>query len=286
MNLKFSLSVSTFVLTCVLCVAPFANAQSIVAEKPKDAPKTTKPKKVEQPKPAKLDKNNLTAEQVVETVIFYSGGRAALGQIRKTEVETGRITRFAQNGGTDDSTYERFLIRGETVEKDRVRVNQKLSATEYSLIYSANKVFGIINDSTFEPRDEATDSFQATIHQGLDALLRYKENGSTLALIGKEKQMGVELYTVDITDKLNHTTRFNISAKLFRVNSLEYTIKPKAEGAKPVKYVRRFYDYRLAQNLLVPFRSTLNADGKEIEELNLSTMTYGAKIPETQFQAV
>jgi hypothetical protein len=230
---------------------------------------------------------NYTAEQVAETVLFAyggAGGRNTLSQIRKTEIETGRSTRIAADGKPEDSTYEKRIMRGESQEKDRVRINQKLPQAEYALIYDAAKTFGIINNATFTPREEADRNFQAQIFHGLDALLRYKENGSTLKLIGKNKNMNVEYYVLDVTDKQNRTTRFNISAKFFRVHSLEYSLAL-TEGGTPVKFVRKFYDYRGAQGTLVPYRSVLQADGKQIEETNILTVTFGTKIDENQFQA-
>jgi hypothetical protein len=227
---------------------------------------------------------NLNAEQVAEIAIIAYGGRPILTQIRKTELETGRTTRFLADGKTEESSYERRVMRGESLEKDRVRVNQRLPQAEYALIYDAAKTFGIINNTTFTPREEADRSFQAQIFHGLDVLLRYKENGSTLKLAGKEKSMGVEYYALDVIDKQNRTTRFNISAKLFRVQSLEYTESLTAGGA-PVKFVRKFSDYRPAQGTLVAYLTRLSADGKQIEENNVLTVTYGMRIEETQFQA-
>ncbi|HYP49702.1 MAG TPA: hypothetical protein VEQ34_02085, partial [Pyrinomonadaceae bacterium] len=120
-------------------------------------------------------------------------------------------------------------------------------------------------------------SFQNQLWHGLEALLRYKENGSTLALGGKEKRMNVEYYVLDVTDKQNRQTRFFISTKQLRVMALEYT-----EAA--VKHTRRFYDYRYAQGTLVPYRTTLSAGSRQIEETTVSTVTYGQKIEEEIFQ--
>lgn len=268
----------------------FAGAGVIVApaqNQPENREKQEKKEKQEKPKPISFDLKNPTAEQVAELAIYAYGGfggRNTLQQIRKTEVETGQIRRFAEDGKTDESSYERRIMRGATLDKDRVRVNQKTPQAEYALIYDTTKTFGVINNTTFTPRTEADRAFQAQMFHSLDALLRYKENGSTLKLAGKDKNMNVEYFILDVTDKHEHTTRFNISAKTFRVQSLEYTMAL-VEGATPVKFIRRFYDYRFAQGTLVPYRSVLYADGKQLEETNVLTVTYGTKIEETQFQA-
>lgn len=256
-----------------------------VKERSKESDKKKSEKKSEKaPKPEKIDPDNLTAEQLAEVVIANFGGREGLATIRKTEVERGKITRFAESAPPQDSTYEKHIIRGENQEKDRVRVDQKQIEAQYALVYDANKTFGIINNAVFVPREEAHNNFQATIFHGLDALLRYKENGSTLKLINKDKQMGVDLYHLDVIDKQNRTTRFNISSKLYRVISLEYELALAANAA-PTKFVRKFYDYRRAQGTLVPYRSVLYADSKPVEETNLSTITFGMKIEDAEFQS-
>jgi hypothetical protein len=268
-------------LSIVLCLAPFLeiNAQE----------KNEKAEKPKQEKPKQFDIKNLAADQLAETVIIAYGGfggRNTLSQIRKTEVERGELKRFASDGVTvsDKSTYERRITRGDNIEKDRVRIDQKLPQAEYALIYDTTKTFGLFNNAIFTPREEADRSFKANIFHSLDTLLRYKENGSTLNLVGKDKQMNVEFYILDVTDKQKRTTRFNISAKMFRVQSLEYSMAT-AEGATPTKFVRKYYDYRAAQGTLVPYRTVLYVDGKPIEEANTFTVSFGTKIEETAFQA-
>ena len=89
--------------------------------------------------------------------------------------------------------------------------------------------------------------------------------------------MGVDFYLLDVTDKQNRKTRFYVSSKSFRVMMLEYE-----EGG--VKYKRKFYDYNYAQGTLVPYRSVLWANDKQIEETDIGTITFGQKIEEAMFQ--
>ncbi len=90
--------------------------------------------------------------------------------------------------------------------------------------------------------------------------------------------MGVDYYPLEVSDKENRKTKFFISAKTFRVMWLEYT-----EDA--VKYQRKFYDYRLAQGTLVPYRTILSANDKQIEESTISISTFGQKLDEEIFKA-
>lgn len=236
------------------------------------------------------DKNKkeatLTADQVAESVVFiYSNrlGRGFLEQIRRNGVERGRVTRIGTDGRTEEATYERRFVRGENSVKDKIRLDQKLSSAEYSLVYGDGRTFGIVNGSQFEPRQEAATDFLAQQWHGLDALLRYKENGSTLKLVGKDTQQGVDFYVLEVTDKEKRNTRYYISTKTLRVMRLDY--EAAAEGsATPVKYMRKFYDYRVAQGTLIPYRSVLYEDGKQTQESKVLSVTYGIKMDDTYFQ--
>jgi len=230
----------------------------------------------------------LTADQIAESVIFiYSNrlGRAVLEQVRRNGVERGRVTRLGADGRTEEATYERRFVRGESSAKDKIRLDQKLPSAEYSLVYGSGRTFGIVNGSQFEPRRTATTDFLSQQWHGIDALLRYKENGSALKLIGKDIQQGVDFYVLEVTDKEKRSTRYYISTKTLRVMRLDYE-ESAAEGSATslVKYMRKFYDYRAAQNTLVPYRSVLYEDGKQTQESHVLSVLYGIKMDDSYFQ--
>jgi hypothetical protein len=221
----------------------------------------------------------VTAEQVAETVIYLNGTRDGLKHVRHSGIERGLIKRTRGEGKVEEVTYERRFIQGETIDKDRIRLEQKMPTAEYALIYSNGQFWGIINEAVFTPRQDATQDLMSPQWHGLDAIMRYKENGSTLNYVGREKQKGIDLYIIDVTDKEQHKTRFYVSAKTGRVLMLEYE-----EAGVAGKFMRKFYDYRVAQGTLVPFRSLLYKDDKQVEEMQIMTVTYGLKIDEAQFQ--
>lgn len=270
---SFALSVS-IILTGVF---------AIVAQQATPTPTPAKEEKKDNKQDNKPNPNQaVTAEQVAESAVLiyglYVGGRPGLNQIRKTAVERGKINITNADGTLDQANYEKRSLRGESLEKEKVRLDQEFPTARFALIYKDSKISGLFNDSVFTPREDASLAFTNQIWRGLEGLLRYKENGSTLVLNGKEKQNGVEFYSLDVTDKSNRTTRFFISAKFFKVMWLEYT-----EGG--IKYTRKFSDYRYAQGTLVPYRSVLLANNKQIEEVTISTVTFGQKIEEDVFQA-
>lgn len=226
---------------------------------------------------------NFTAEQVVESTIFIYGSRPVLAQIRRNGLERGRITRQTTDGKTEEATYERRFVRGESSEKDKIRLDQKLPTMEYSLIYGEGRLWGIINGTAFIPRPDTAQTFLSQQRHSVDTLLRYKENGATLTLVGKDKQKGLELYIIDLVDKDKQSTRYYISTKSLHVLWLEYEEAPAPE-ATPVKYTKKFMDYRYAQGTLIPYRTVLLEDGRQTQENRIMNVTFGIKLDDSLFK--
>ena len=241
-----------------------------------------------QQKPEKVDPKSprvFTAEQVAESAVFLYGGRELLAKIRRNGVERGRICKpTCDVGKTEEATYDRRFVRGESMDKDKIRLDQKMPTLEYSLIYGSGRLWGIINGSSFTPRQDAADAFLAQHRHSIDNLLRYKENGSTVTLIGKDKQKGLDLFVVDVINKDKQSTRYYISSKTLRVLWLEYE-EPAPGGSTPLKYSRKFMDYRYAQGTLVPYRSVLLEEGKQIQETRILNVTYGTKLDDALFKS-
>src|SRR5262249_16483546 len=187
------------------------------------------------------------------------------------------------DGRAEETRYELRFVHGDKPEKDKFRVDNKTAQTEYSLVWGEGRLFGIINGATFTPRADATAEFISNQAHSIDALLRYKENESKVSSAGKDKQQGVDLYVIDLVDKADRKTRYFISAKTFRVLSLEYEETPFG-GSTPVKYTKRFYDYRIAQGTQLPYRIVLLEDGKQTVERHILTVQYGVKMEDSLFQ--
>lgn len=226
---------------------------------------------------------DFTAEQIAESVILISGTRPGLAQVRKTGVENGRMSRMTPEGRPEEVRYQKRFMAGEKIEKDKIRLDQKTPQTEYTLIKNGERVFGIINGAPFTPRADTAAEFLSQQTHSIEALLRYKENDSKLASAGKDKQQGIDLYVIDLTDKANNKTRYFVSVKSLRVLWLEYE-ESAAEQTTPVKYMKRFYDYRYAQSTLVPYRTVVFVDGKQTVETRVMTVTYGVKMEDAVFQ--
>lgn len=275
-------------MTLALALGCLAAGESLFKQKAlaQDASKPT-PTQTPKPNEAPIPRSgkDLNAEQVAELVIYASGlTRERIAQIQRSGVERGRITRLNAEGRNEELTYERRFMRGETSEKDKVRLDQKMPTMEYSLVYSGGRVWGIINGTTFTPRQEAIADFLSGRQHSIGALLRYKEDGATLNYIGKEKQKNIEMWVLDLIDKEKRRTRYYVSTQKWRVLWLEYEETPPGAD-KPVQFRRTFHDYRYAQGQLYPSRSVLYADGKQTEETNVSIVTFGLKLDDSVFQS-
>jgi hypothetical protein len=280
---------STFVVLIPLSrTIPVVAASQDPRTAPPQDPRTQDPKaqdpKNPQPKPAetKPQKGEYTAEQVAESVILIYGTRPGLEQIRRNGVERGKITRFNADGNAGEETsYERRFVRGENLVKDKIRLDQKLPTMEYSLIFDDGKLWGVINGAAFTPKQEASDEFISQHHHSIEALLRYKECGSTVTLVGKDAQKGLDLFVLDLTDKDKRKTRYYISARSLRILWLEYE---EGNPGAAVKYTRKFLDYRIVQQTLVPYRIILTTDGRQSQETRVLTITYGVRVSDSIFK--
>ena len=269
-------------------LVPVSAQETKPKEKPPEKAQETK---APEPKPQKenKDKENkdnkgetkYTAEQVVESVILIYGTRPGLEHIRRNGLERGKIVRYNTEGNAEEANYERRFIRGENLDKDKIRLDQKLPTMEYSLIFGEGKLWGLINGAAFTPRQDASANFLSQHHHSIDLLLRYKECGATVTLVGKDQQKGLDLYVVDLTDKESRKTRYYISSKSLRILWLEY--EEGVPGGPAVKYVKKFLDYRPVQQTLVPYRTVLLEDGRESQEVRVLTITYGIKVSDSIF---
>ena len=263
-------------------VAAVSAQQPAASPKPEEPKQDKKDEKKDQKKSNSKDQpQNYTAEQIAESVIVvyaFPTGRTKLNQIRKTEVERGKLVLTGADGQVTNANYQRWAARPETGGAAKIRYEQELPTATYSLISSGDKIFGIYNDTVFQPREDARLLFNARNAHSIDALLWYKENESTLTVAGRDKILGVEYHLLDLTDKQGNKTRFYISAKFFRVMMLDYE-------TNGIKHVRKFRDYRYAQGVLVPFFSELRVGDKVVEEVRVGTITFAQKVDETMFQA-
>lgn len=222
----------------------------------------------------------VTADGVVETAIFIyglGGGRPRLDQIRKTTIEKGFTKHTGADGKVQQGDYETSIIRSSDLYSEKIRMDRNFADARYSLIWADGKTTGLYSTTFFIPDDAVVRGFEDGIFRGLEGLLRYKENGSTLELAGREKDLGVEFFLIDVTDKSGRKTRYYISVKSFQVKMLTYE-------HNGVKYKRKFYDYNYVQGTLVPSHTVLYADGKIVEDTQIKSISFGQQVNSELFR--
>lgn len=261
-----------------LATALFAPAAARAQETQQDKKEPAKP--VEDARQGKG--KTYTAEQIAETVVLVFGSRPGMAQIRRTGVERGTITRTTDDGRSESIPYSRVFKRGDTYDKDKIRLDQRLPSLEYSLIYSDGKVTGVLRGTPFTPKEADVSTILSDRVHGIDALLRYKESGATVKFVGNESQKGLDLWVLELTDKSANATRYYISAKSGRILWLEYD-QPSTPGSPPSKFKRTFHDYRVVQGTLVPYRTVLYEGDRKLEESQVLTVTYGVKTEDSVF---
>jgi len=253
-------------------------------------------KKLEQDKVKPNEPKLTQAEANVELSILAYGGRKALETARGATQEEGTI-RLATDQGDLVGAYKLRSLRKEKSWLDLLRVDLELSASDagsrgstapaikYIIGFNGATVWSAQNNQYVNPRPEAEVAFRAQLTREYTALLRYKEDGSKIDYIGPETIVGVETTALDLTNPNGEKTRYWIStgSKIkpgtFRILHAEYDLKL-AEGKPPTKYHIAYYytPIRVVQNTLVPSRRVMTQDGKFVQEISLTNITYSAKL--------
>jgi hypothetical protein len=235
-------------------------------------------------------------ETIVEVTILAYGGRPNLEAARKSAQEIGSI-RLATDQGDINGTYNMRSMRREKSWLDLLRVDLDLSPptsaqqqgaapeVKYTVAFNGASVWSAQNSQYITPRPDAEAAFRAQLTHDYTTLLRYKEDGSKIELIGPETVVGIDTHVIDLTLPSGEKTRYWISKEFYRVLHLEYQLSI-GQGQEPTKYrLSYFYTpFRVVQNTLVPTRRVMYQNGKFVQEIKLNTITYSAKIEPEVFQ--
>jgi hypothetical protein len=254
-----------------------------------------KAKKQEEAKAAQVKLTQ--AETYIELAIIAYGGRKQLETARAAIQEGGTI-RLATDQGDLTGNYLLRSIRKEKSSQDLLRVDLELSGAEnaqgqspppikYVIGFNGASVWSAQNGQYVNPRAGADIAFRAQLTHEYMALLRYKEDGSKLDYVGPESVVGVDTFVIDLTNPDGEKTRYWLSTKTYRVLHCEYELKL-VEGQPPTKYRIDYYytpfSAAVVQNTLLPVRREMKQDGKFVQEIKLTNVSYSAKIDPEIFQ--
>lgn len=236
------------------------------------------------------------AQAITEFAIIGYGGRKALEAARASIQEEGTI-RLATDQGDITGSYTMRSIRQEKSWQDLLRVDLELTPPEeaqrqgaptsikYVAAFNGATVWSAQNDQYINPRPEVVAAFRAQLTHDFSTLLRYKEDGSKVEVVGPETITGIDTVALDLTTPDGEKTRYWISKKFYRVVRLEYELKLSDEQPATKYRISYFYTpHRVVQNTLVPSRRVTMQDDKFVQEVTLTNVNYSAKLDPQIFQ--
>ncbi|HKQ08434.1 MAG TPA: hypothetical protein VJ464_25160 [Blastocatellia bacterium] len=289
--------VFALLLIAFITGAPLAIAQRPAAPaQQKDDSKLPSDKELEKKKAeAKATQTKLSpVELLVETAIFAYGGRKGLETARAAIQEEGTI-RLASDQGDLTGNYSLRAMRREKSWQDLLRVDLEMMspgsadgnrpAIKYVIGFNGASVWSAQNGQYMTLNPSAERAFRAQLTHEYTALLRYKEDGSKIELVGPDTVVGVETNMIDLTTPNGDKTRFWVSVKTYRVVQCEYEVKLD-DSQPPTKYLLKYFytPFKVVQNTLVPVRRLMTQDGKFVQEIIINTAVYSAKIDPEVFQ--
>jgi hypothetical protein len=233
-------------------------------------------------------------ETIVELTIIAYGGRKQLETVRAAIQEEGTIRLVTDQGDLTGDISLRSMRR-EKSWQDLLRVDLNLlppgaeprpgAGVKYTIGFNGASVWSAQNNQYVNPRPDADASFRAQLTHEYMALLRYKEDGSKIELVGPETVVGVDTNVIDLTNPIGEKTRYWVSTKTYRILHTEYELK-RSESQTPTKYRISYYytPFRVVQNTLVPIRRVMTQDGKLVQEIIINNITYSAKLDPEIFQ--
>jgi hypothetical protein len=233
-------------------------------------------------------------EVIVETAIIAYGSRTALKAARGSVEEQGTI-KLATDQGDITGEYRMRSIRKDKSWADLLRNDLDLKPPQpaqragaapqvkYVIAFNGASVWSAQNGQYVNPRPEAEAAFRAQLTHDYTNLLRYKEDGSKIELVGPDTVVGIDTNVIDLTLPDGQKTRYWLSAKTYRILHMEYDLK--VGDSAPLKFRVSYYPpFRVVQNTLAPARRVMEQNGKVVQEITVNTFTFSAKIDPEVFQ--
>lgn len=219
-------------------------------------------------------------EDIVERSIIFYGTRAALYGVQRNGTLHALIKFFTPDGVREGKSVTKF-IRKEKLAEDLLMIDLELPGTRYVIGFDGQETWTIQDGEIQKPTQEAVEAFRSAHEHSYEALLRYKENGSTLEYVGTNKLGTLEMYIIDLISPSGARTRYEISSRTGRIIYANY----EDTKSTPVKYRLYFKDFKPVQNTLVPHEIQVFQDGKLIEERKLIESVFNVQLEEKAFKA-
>ena len=220
-----------------------------------------------------------TADEVVDKYLAALGGRDALGKLQSRSM-TGTIT-VSTPGGEVSGPVE---IVAQAPNKSRTLIKLDLSALgvgQMTFDQRFNGTTGYVMDSLQGDRDIAGDQLEAMKNTIFPTpLLHYKEAGSTVELVGREKVGDREAHVLVLKPKTGPVVRQFIDAESFL--PIKIVVKIDTGQFGEVEQTTELSDYRAVDGVKVPF-AVKTSSAVQSSSVVLSKVEHNTTIDETLF---
>ncbi len=228
------------------------------------------------------DKNKKKLITVFKNTVAAYGGLAVL--LRQTGKLRGLIKLYTGTDNPREGDITIRFIRRLKVPEDLTRLDLKLpTAPTLTIAYDGKRIWGAENGNPIVLYLRSEAAFKADLIHNYEAFLRSQEFGAKLQYIGEEKRSGIRLHVVDMTHADGSQTRFYISAKTWRILHLEFDFTDPAQQ-ETVHVWESFYDFRVVQQTLVPFRVVRYENDQRVQEIRFTDVAFNVQIDKAIFE--
>jgi hypothetical protein len=236
------------------------------------------------PLPASSKGNDKKLTGILNNTVAAYGGAGVLLVLRQSGQLRGLVKLYTGSDTPQEGEITIRFLRKLKVAEDLKRIDLKLTtAPKLTIAFDGTRVWGAENDNPLVLYLRSEAAMKAELIHNYEALLRAQELGATVTFVGEEKRSGIPLYVVDMKHPDGSTTRFYISAKTWRILHLEYEFSVPSQ-AEPIRVRESFYDFRVVQNTLAPFRIVRYEHDNLVQETTFTEVTFGVQVEKSVFQ--
>ena len=218
---------------------------------------------------------SLSAEETLQRVIDAKGGLDALKKIH---------TVFADEDRTVLTPSGRTLLPTRTyvIYPDKFRVDSLLAGKQIVHTYNSGSAWVKDLAGVSAAPVAMRDDFAATARRDTYPMLIAAAEGKlTVRLAAEEGRDGEVLKVLEISSAIMSPVRLYVD-RTFRIVRQSYAAV--GPDGLPMKIEEVFSDYRVVDNVAVPFRASVLSDGKVILERTIKTVTFNTRIDEKLFE--
>lgn len=224
-----------------------------------------------------------TLEILQRTIAAY-GGEASVYLLRQRGQLRGFVKAYLEDGRTrEGEIIIRFLHRLEKQDELRQIELRFPDAPTLTITYDGTRVWGAENGAPIVLRLRTEAAFRAEVKHNYETLLRYREYKAEVTYVGRERRSGIEVDVLTLTLPDGSTARYFISTRTSRILHVEYDVSVPLMD-RPIRFRESFYDFRVVQTTLVPYRIERYEDGRLVQEIRFTEVAYGVQIEESHFR--